>query len=230
MSKDLRQPSSRQEIDAFLGKLRATPKGGAGGRLIFALDATASREPTWDQASHLQAQMFSETAALGGLAIQLCYYRGFGEFHASPWLTNTGQLLQQMTRVRCLGGHTQIEKLLRHASREAKTGKQKINALVFIGDCVEEPVDQLASAAGELGLLGIPAFLFQEGDDPAARRAFQHIAQLTGGAHCPFDAGAAQQLKDLLSAVAVFAAGGQRALEDFHQRRGAVVLRLGRQP
>ena len=232
MSKDLRKPSSQQEINAFLNQVRKTPAvhSGQGGRLIFAMDATASREPTWDQASQLQAEMFSETAALGGLTIQLCYYRGFGEFHASPWLSNTQQLLQQMTAVTCLGGHTQIEKLLRHAIMETRTNQKKINALVFVGDCVEEDIDKLATAAGELGLLGIPAFLFQEGHDPVASRAFKHIAQLTGGAHCPFDTGSAQQLKDLLSAVAVFAAGGHKALENFHQKRGNVVLRLTRKP
>jgi hypothetical protein len=229
MSKDLRAPSSKQEISAFLNKVRSTPSTG-GGRLIFALDATASREPTWDHASHLQAQMFQETASLGGLAIQLCYFRGFGEFHATPWLSNTQQLLQKMTGVTCLAGHTQIGKLLRHAIKEAKSSKQKISALVFVGDCIEEDLDKLAKSAGELGLLGIPAFLFQEGHDPGARRAFQHIAQLTGGAYSPFDAGSAQQLKDLLSAVAVFAAGGHKALENFHRRKGAEILRLTRKP
>lgn len=228
-SKDLRAPSSKQQIDAFLGKVRRTPATTSGaGRLIFALDATASREPTWDHASHMQAQMFQETTNLGGLAIQLCYFRGFGEFHASGWLTNTQQLLQKMTGVSCLGGHTQIEKLLRHAIKEAKASKKKISALVFVGDCVEEDVDRLSKAAGELGLLGVPTFMFQEGHDPGATRTFQHIAQLTGGAHCPFDAGSAQQLKDLLGAVAVFAAGGHKALENYHQRRGNVVLRLSR--
>jgi hypothetical protein len=227
--KKLSSPSSKAQIDAFLSQVRNTaPARSGGGRLIFALDATASREATWDHATHLQAQMFQQTDALGGLSIQLCYYRGFGEFHASPWLNDSEQLLQQMTAVRCLGGHTQIEKLLRHAIAEAK--RQKINALVFVGDCVEEEVDRLAQAAGELGLLGVPLFLFQEGHDPAATQAFRHLAQLTAGAHCPFDAGSAQQLRDLLSAVAVYAAGGPAALEDFHQRQGRVLLRLGRNP
>jgi hypothetical protein len=225
--KKLSQPSSKAQIDAFLQQASRTPASHSGGRLIFALDATASREATWDHASQLQAQMFQQTAALGGLHIQLCYYRGFGEFHASPWFGNTEQLLRQMTGVHCLAGHTQIEKLLRHAIEEAR--QHKVNALVFVGDCVEEAVDRLGQAAGELGLLGVPVFLFQEGHDPAARQAFQHIARLSGGAHCPFDAGSAQQLRDLLSAVAVYAAGGAVALEDFHRRHGKVVLRLERQ-
>lgn len=203
------------------------------GRLIFALDATASREPTWDHASHLQAEMFRETASLGGLEIQLCYYRGFGEFHASPWLNNTDQLLRQMTGVHCLAGHTQINKLLRHAMRESqsavKSNNQKINAVVFIGDCVEEDIDQLGHSAGKLGLMGIPVFVFHEGHDPIAANAFQNIARLSGGAYCPFDAGSAKQLRDLLSAVAVYVAGGHQALENFHAKRGNVILKLPRQ-
>jgi hypothetical protein len=232
-NKKLPSKSNTADINAFLTKVRATPAAittGKKGRLIFAMDATASREPTWDHASHLQAQMFSETANLGGLEIQLCYYRGFAEFHASPWLSNTDQLLHQMTSVHCAAGHTQINKILKHCINEAKagtrSGTEKINALVFIGDCVEENIDTLAHTAGELGLLGIPAFMFQEGHDPIAAKAFQQIAHLSGGAYCPFDMGSAKQLRDLLSAVAVYAAGGHKALENFHASHGSVILRL----
>lgn len=228
-SRKLPTKSSRADVNAFLTQVRKapTPSTVSTGRLIFALDATASRERSWDHASQLQADMFQQTANLGGLQIQLCYYRGFGEFHASTWMRNTQQLLKQMTGVSCLGGHTQIHKVLNHTLREAKSAA-KVNALVFVGDCVEEGVDQLAQTAGELGILGVPAFMFQEGHDPIASRAFQHIARLTGGAHCPFDAGSAQQLRDLLNAVAVYAAGGYKALENYHARHGSVILKLGK--
>lgn len=222
--------SSSGEVEAFLRKVAATPTTTAPdtrGRLIFAMDATASREPTWDHASHIQAEMFKETVALGGLDIQLAYYRGFGEFHASPWVNDSQQLLREMTGVFCLAGHTQIGKLLKHAI--AETRRQKVNALVFVGDCLEEDVDRLGQLAGELGLLGVPCFMFHEGADPIARRAFQQIAQLSGGAFCRFDASSAQQLRDLLAAVAVFAAGGRRALTDFSMRRGGAVLQLTHQ-
>jgi hypothetical protein len=222
--------SSQSEVDAFLKKVARTSTSktsGRRGRLIFALDATASREPTWDQACHLQAEMFSETTALGGLEAQLCWYRGFGEFHADPWTADSDVLLRHMTGVFCLGGNTQIEKVLRHALEEARAGK--VDALVFVGDCMEEHVDRLCNLAGELGILGVPAFLFQEGNDPTAEKAFGQIAKLSGGAHCRFDAGSARQLRDLLSAVAVYAAGGRRALESFSQRRGGgAQLLLGR--
>ena len=222
--------SSTAEVDAFLRKVAAAPSlgpSGERGRLIFAMDATASREPTWDRASHIQAEMFKETAALGGLDVQLAYYRGFREFHASAWLGDADKLLRQMTCVFCLAGHTQIGKVLKHAI--AETGRKKVNALVFVGDCLEEDVDQLGQLAGQLGLLGVPCFMFHEGGDPVARRAFQQIAQLSGGAFCPFDANSAQQLRDLLAAVAVFAAGGRRALADFSKKRGGRVLQLTHQ-
>jgi hypothetical protein len=230
MAKDdrsLTKPSSRREIDAFLDRLAATPKvrpAGHRGRLLFALDATASREPTWDQASRLQAQMFAETAALGGLDVQLCYYRGYSEFKATPWLSDADALLRRMTGVFCLAGITQIERVLRHAIQE--TRRQKVDALVFVGDSMEEDVDALGRLAGELGILRLPAFLFHEGGDPVAARAFEQMARLSGGACCPFDASSPAQLRDLLRAVAVYAAGGRQALEDFGQRQGGEVRRL----
>ncbi len=221
---------SSTEIDAFLKKVASAPAmtaPGKRGRLIFAMDATASREPTWDRASHIQAEMFKETAVLGGLDIQLAYYRGFGEFVASPWISESKALLRRMTGVFCLAGHTQIAKVLKHAAKESK--KKKVNALVFVGDCLEEDIDKLGHFAGELGLLGVPCFMFHEGGDPLARRAFQQIARLSGGAFCPFDANSPQQLRDLLAAVAIFAAGGHRALTDYSKKRGGVVRQLTHQ-
>jgi hypothetical protein len=132
-----------------------------------------------------------------------------------------------MREVRCAGGMTQIERVLKHTGAESR--QDKVNALVFVGDCMEENIDQLCHLAGELGILGVPVFLFHEGDDQAAERTFREIARLTGGAYCRFDASSAQQLRDLLSAVAVYAAGGRKALEDFGQRQGGVALRLTRQ-
>jgi hypothetical protein len=228
--RDLGKPSSDREIDAFLEQVARTPSpahAGARGRLIFAMDATASREPTWDRAAEIQAAMFQETRDLGGLEVQLCHYGGFREFQASPWCSSAAELLPRMTRVFCAAGLTQIARVLDHAKAEA--GRRSVSALVFVGDCVEEDHDRLAGCAGELGLLGVPVFVFQEGRDPEAERVFRDIARLSGGAWCPFDHGSPQVLKDLLSAVAVFAAGGRRALTDFGRSRGGAVLKLTRQ-
>jgi hypothetical protein len=171
--------------------------------------------------------MFEETASLGGLEVQLVFYRGFNEVKATPWVDNARDLLKRMTAVRCLGGRTQIGRILKHAAAQSK--KQKVNALVFVGDCMEEDVDALCHLAGELGLLGVPVFLFHEGRNAAAASAFKQIARLSGGAYCRFDASSAEQLRDLLRAVAIYAAGGQRALADFSRRAGGMVLQLTHQ-
>ncbi|GGO79474.1 hypothetical protein GCM10011348_13820 [Marinobacterium nitratireducens] len=225
--KALRQPSSRQEVDQFLHQVAKTPTTGNGGRLIFALDATASREPTWDHACQLQSEMFEQTRSLGGLSVQLCYYRGYQEFFASGWLQNTDRLLQQMNGVRCLGGHTQIARLLAHARDESR--RQRVQALVFIGDCMEENVDDLCQLAGELGLLSVPVFVFQEGSDIVAARAFKQISRLSGGAYCHFDRNSAGLLRELLGAVAVYASGGRKALEHYSRGKQGEVLQLTHQ-
>jgi len=214
------------DVDAFLTKLRTAPKpaSSAAGRLIFALDAAASRQPSWDRAMQLQGEMFQEAAKVGDLAIQLLFYRGFGECKTSKWYTDSSALLKAMTGVTCLGGQTQIGKVLKHARDEAM--KQKVGALVFVGDAFEEDLDQVCHRAGELGLAGVPAFMFQEGNNPLAANAFRQIAKLTGGAYCPFNEGSAGQLAELLRAVAVFAAGGHKALADYSAGKGGEVQRL----
>jgi hypothetical protein len=217
-------------LDAFLRKVADTPRpgpSGSRGRLIFAIDATASREPTWDQAAHIQSAMFADTHALGGLQIQLCWYRGFREFSASDWIGDSDTLLERMNRVFCSAGLTQIGRVLEHAI--AESGRGRVNALVLVGDCMEEDRDRLAGLAGQLGLLRVPAFVFQEGRDPSAEQSFREIARLTGGAWCPFDSQSPGLLRDLLGAVAVYAAGGRAALTRYSESRGAAVLQLTHQ-
>lgn len=228
---DLEPTARAAEVDAFLRKVATTPRQagsrGVRGRLIFGMDATASREPTWDQAAQIQSSMFIETRDLGGLEVQLCYYRGFMEFDASPWLHEADALLGRMNRVFCEAGLTQIARILEHTLNEAQ--KRRVDALVFVGDSVEECPDRLADLAGRLGLVGVPAFVFQEGRDPATERRFREIARLSGGAWCPFDASSPGLLRDLLAAVAVYAAGGRQALIDYGRTRGGAVLQLTHQ-
>jgi hypothetical protein len=228
--KDLESSASATDVSAFLRQVAATPRvgeRGVRGRLIFAMDATASREPTWDRAAQIQSSMFVETRDLGGLEVQLCYYRGFRDFAASPWYQDSDALLKRMNQVFCEAGLTQIGRVLENALSEAQKGR--VDALVFVGDCMEESRDRLADLAGRLGLLGVPAFVFQEGRDPATERCFREIARLTGGAWCPFDSSSPQMLRDLLAAVAVYAAGGRKALVHYGQTHGGAVLQLTHQ-
>jgi hypothetical protein len=204
-------------VAALLKKTQA-----ARGRLIFALDATASREATWDLAAQLQASMFEEAARIGGLDIQLLYYRGLDEVQSSPWLSDTHELVSRMSAIRCMTGATKIARMLQHVRQE--NTREKIGAVIFIGDAVEEPFSELYAAAADLG---VPLFAFQEGDGWAVPPVFdappqkvevifRELARLTGGAYGKFDAGAARQLGELLRAVAAFAVGGVKALANQH--------------
>ncbi|WP_425514892.1 VWA domain-containing protein [Ancylobacter lacus] len=209
-------------MDAFLRKIAITPSpisksSSAARRLVFGLDATMSRQPTWDLACTLQAAMFEEAAALGGLEVQLVYYRGPSECRASRWTPDAIKLAALMGRVGCQGGPTQLARMIRHVEDEA--ARAPVGAFVFVGDAMEEGIDAVCAAAGQLALRGVPAFMFQEGSDSAVTTAYREVARLTGGAWARFDAGAAGELRNLLRAAAAYAAGGAEAL-----------TRLARQP
>ena len=232
-SKDLegsaiQQPvASKKDVADFLGKLAAMPRNSGDARLIFALDATASRQPTWDMATQLQVEMFQVAQSLGGLQVQLCYFRGIGDFFHSSWHSNGDALLQKMLGIQCQAGATQIGRLLSHAMQENEAAKVK--GVVFIGDAMEEMPDKLNQFAGKLGLLNVPLFMFQEHGDPVARQAFIQLSRLSGGAYSQFDAASAAQLRELLQAVAVYAAGGLKALKDYSKSSGEAVKLLEQQ-
>jgi hypothetical protein len=215
-------PAKQDDVDAFLAQVRSMPppaqQSGVRGRLIFAMDATMSRQPTWDRALQIQAEMFLETERIGGLDVQLVYFRGFSECRASKWVSEPSALSRLMTGVDCRGGNTQIGKVLSHIKAEA--GKAKVNAVVYVGDAMEENIDALCGKAGEIGLLGIPIFMFQEGSDSAVAIAYREIARLTRGAYLRLDGSSAHALRELLSAVAVYAAGGRQALENHSKTKG----------
>lgn len=214
MAKTPRLLTTPGEIDKFLTRSKTLANRSTdGARLLFAIDATASRQSTWDRACQIQGQMFLATHSLGGLSVQLCYYRGINTFHASHWLVDETALLQQMSRVRCEGGYTQIARLLQHATKEHN--RESIKALVFIGDACEENPDLLTAKAGELGMLGLPLFMFQEGRDPKVENVFRKMAKLSGGAWARFDHSSANQLAELLGAVARYAAAGREGLLEY---------------
>jgi hypothetical protein len=224
-------PTLSPRVAALLDKTRSNR-----GRLIFALDATASRESTWDMAAQLQARMFEETARIGSLDVQLVYYRGVDEVKCSSWFSDAHKLVSRMNTISCAGGTTKIARILRHIRTE--NAREKISAAIFVGDACEEiPAELYDAAAG----LGVPVFLFQEGDGlviyidqrgeyivdhppQKVETVFREIARLTNGAYAKFDAGAAARLNELLQAVAAFAVGGVSALSDLRTESARKLL------
>ena len=227
---NIKRHDEGDDVEAFLARVRdlPTPAPGTGnGRLVLAMDATMSRQHSWDMALEIQGDMFAEAGCIGGLDVQLVYFRGFGECRASKWTPDTAVLARLMSGIRCQGGRTQIGRVLKHLKGEAAAGK--VNACIYIGDALEEDIDALAELAGEVGLLGIPVFMFQEGHDAAAETGFREIARLTRGAYFRFGSDAARILRELLSAVAVYAAGGFTALENHSAKRGGAASLLLKQ-
>jgi hypothetical protein len=211
-------------LDSFLSEAKKLSAAATRPRLVFALDATMSRQPTWDLACRVQGEMFDVTGGVGGLSVQLVYFRGFDECRASRFVVNPGALKDLMTGIDCRGGHTQIVRVLRHVRTEAQ--REPVKVLVYVGDAMEEPIDDICAAAGELGLLGVKTFMFHEGRDPAAASAFKEVARLTGGAYARFDANAPESLKGLLRAAAAYAGGGMAALTNLASRDNEARLLL----
>ncbi len=217
----LRESSSSRDISSFLKAAREAGRS-PDGRLIFSLDATMSRQPTWNRAMTIQASMFDAVGQAGGLSVQLVYFRGLNECRASKWVINAEALRNLMLRIECRGGYTQIGKILNHANRE--TAKAKVSALVFIGDALEENIDLLCQKAGELGLKGLRCFFFQEGHDGTAETGFREMARLTGGAYFRLGPDSARELAELLGAVAIYARGGLQALSDHGSHQARLLL------
>ena len=200
-----------QRVSDFLSKVQASQRG----RIAFVIDATGSRERTWDAATQLQGEMFSEAASLGGLEMQVTYFGGLNNVASSSWTSDARELQHFMGNIRCDAGYTKYARALAHVRKEHE--QQAISAVIAIGDMLEEEPRTLYDAVAGLGA---PLFAFQEGSDfeqpevARLREAFEEMARLTKGAYHGFDAGSIAQLRELLRAVAAFAVGGLTALAD----------------
>ncbi len=211
----------------FLNQADQTPAvapAGAAGRLGVIIDATMSREATWDMAMSIQGEMFAAAAEHGGVLVRLTYFRGVGDCRASSWTPDPQVLGRAMSTVRCHAGATQYRRALSDLLKEAR--QAKVAGCVVIGDAFEEHLDEVAAIAGELGMLGVRGFFFHEGRDMGARRAFEELARAMRGVCLPFDAGAADALRQLLGAAAAYAAGGDQGLRAYAERKGGAARQV----
>ncbi|MGK0298614.1 MAG: hypothetical protein ACI9XC_002236 [Gammaproteobacteria bacterium] len=224
-------PAKKNDINSFLKKVRdvksMTTYGNKPGRLAFIIDATASRQPTWDSANRIQAKMFKAVEDVGKLHVQLIYFRGVLEFYASKWYADSNSLSIEMKEVSCLAGHTQIERSLKELLSE--TNRKQVSAAVFVGDAFEETTSAIYNIAGQLGIRKIPVFMFQENYQADVEKVYRNIAKLSGGAYCRFDNNSADLLAQLLSAVAIYAAGGHQALRAFAKNSNPQLQEMTRQ-
>jgi hypothetical protein len=203
---------AKSSINSLMKKAGAVAKANAPrARIVFALDATASREPTWQMAKQLQAQMLQEAARIGTLDVSLAFFRGLDDTNFSEFTSSADHLVDLMNQIRCEMGTTQIGTILHHSLK--LHNESPIAAIVFIGDTYEENGIGGAAefSASQLKAAGVPLFVFHEGK--VCEGKLRNLADLSGGAYASFREGSASELAELLKSIAAFATGGLKALE-----------------
>lgn len=181
-------------------------------RLVFAFDATASREPAWDTAREVTDALF--TALPGELDVALAVHGG-GQVHTFTDFSPDVHLFRdQAASVRCQAGSTALVSLMEKVRMHAG-----VKVLLYIGDCFEEVPSAALEQADALRLRGVRTILFHDAStgDPTARAVFEEIARRTGGVCLDFHDSNPADLRDILEAVAVLAYGGIKLLE---QKKG----------
>lgn len=180
-------------------------------RLLFSMDATASRDPAWDIARELTGAMFE--AIPGELDVALAYHSGSRLQEVTPFTSKVSGFQRKIQQVQCHAGLTCLNEVLDHA-----VNVTRLKALIYIGDCFEEEEEYAYFLAGQLKLKGVRVFIFHDTsseygyDTTSAGKVFQEIAKRTGGAVFPFDVNSPEVVKALLEAISIYAGRGIKAL------------------
>jgi len=191
-----------------------------GPRLIFAVDATASREPAWTAARQVTDTLVR--ALPGELKVALAVHGG-GRVHTFTQFTSDAATLRDRAAgVTCQAGLTRLLPILATSLKH-----QGIRVVIYIGDVFEENITQGRKLADAMGARGTKLIVLHDTAAATARQdaeLFWDLTKRTGGCVVPFDANAPRKLRELLSAVAVYAVGGERMLRGRLDLPGAVAL------
>jgi hypothetical protein len=179
-------------------------------RLVFAVDATASREPAWAAARQVTDALVK--ALPGQLDVALAVHGGSRVHTFTPFTSNAATLRDRAAGVACQAGMTRLLPIL-----SASLKHPAVRVVIYIGDVFEESVIQGRRLADNMGQRGTKLIVLHDTADPAARldaEVFWDLAKRTGGCVLPFNASASGRLRELLSAVAVYAVGGETLLQE----------------
>ena len=176
-------------------------------RMVFGIDATASREHAWDTARTVTDSLFS--AAPGGIEVALAAHGGnrlslFTGFH-----TDVAPLRRAAAAITCEKGMTRLLDMA-----EATLQHPGVRALVYVGDCFEEDPLRAMVLADRMRLRGIRLVVLHDLSSAAREDAhfFAVMAARTGGLVLPFDAASLDALRDVLASLAAYVAGGTALL------------------
>lgn len=212
--------SKPKDSSKLASALKKTPK------LLFAMDATASRQASWDVAQEITLSMFDVIP--GGLKIALAHHSGGQLREVTDFKDDSSFFKKKINAVRCVAGETALNQVLENASEIPG-----LNSLIYIGDAFEENPASAFEIARKLKAKGVPCFLFQEGDNPYVKETFTSIAEITGGAVFPFAMDSLLHVRERLDAIAAFAAGGMKLLQEKRASLPAareLIERLGSSP
>ena len=168
-------------------------------------------------ACHIQAEMFEETAALGGLDVQLVYYRGFGECEASPWLGNAADLPRRMTGVR-LPRRPDPDRPGAAACHRRDQGQEGRTPWSSSATAWRKMPTRSATRPASWACWACPSSCSTRAVTPWPPRPSTRWRGSPAAPIAPSMPAAPSQLRELLGAVAVYAAGGRQALEDLRPR------------
>jgi hypothetical protein len=190
-------------------------------RLVFAVDATASREPAWATARQVTDALVK--ALPGELDVALAVHGGSRVHTFTAFTDDPAKLRDRAAGVVCEAGLTRLLPILETALK-----RPAVRVVVYIGDVFEESLHHGRRLADAMGKRDTKLIVLHDTADPTARRdaeVFWDLAKRTGGCVLPFDANAPGRLRDLLSAVAVYAVGGEKLLQERrHELPGALAL------
>jgi hypothetical protein len=210
-------------LRSALGNAEPPPETGTPPRprLIFAVDATASREPAWAAARQVTDALVK--ALPGELDVALAVHGGSRVHTFTAFINEANTLRDRAAGVSCQAGMTRLLPIL-----SASLKHPGIRIVIYVGDVFEESLLQGRRLADLMSAQKTKLIVLHDTADPGARRdaeVFWDLAKRTGGCVLPFDASAPGRLRDLLSAVAVYAVGGEKLLRARrHDLPGAVVL------
>jgi len=186
-------------------------------RLVFAVDATASREATWRSAQKITARMFGVIP--DALDVALAVHGGDDVHTFTEFSADVDVFRKQAAAVRCETGTTRLCEIM---ARTLDAGGVRV--MSYIGDAFEEDADEVLELADRFRLRGIQAVMLSDDADPEALAVFRQIAERTGGAVLDFRTGDTVLMGELLAGVATLAIGGRKLLEAQHTAGARLLL------
>ena len=183
-------------------------------RIGFLVDATGSRNKTWERAQGIQSKMFRAAHGIKAIKLRLVHFGG-NRLTTRDWEDDTKSVAAHMAAVRCRAGLTQILEGLQTFIDEAP--EDRASAIILIGDYFEECSTQAKITSVRLKDMGIKVYSFIEGNDHTAQTVFRNLAEVTDGRFARF--GEDLPLADLCQGVALLASGGRKALRQLGNKK-----------